>query len=150
MEKFGKLMKNCARQGKIQLFFKCLHHTFYFHFHFSKDKAGVPLTDYKRSGGSAVSGAIWWNLLRLFPTDRFDPTARPSDQISHWQSKITSDRQTKFWHGRLPLITSDYYFPLTQVLPLPDFSSNFSSDPPISRAMGHRLQVREKLGKLTS
>ena len=58
-------------------------------------KAGVPLTDYKRVGGSTVGASIGRNLLRLFFIDRFDPTARPSDQISHWQSKITSDRRTK-------------------------------------------------------
>ena len=99
-------------------------------------KAGVPLNDYKRIGGSAVGGSIGWILLRLFSTDRFDPTAQPSDQISHWQSKITSDRRTKVWHGRLPPITYDYYFPLTQVLPLLDFSSDFSTDPPILRSVG--------------
>ena len=99
---------------------------------FGPCKSGVPLTDYKRVGGSAVGGSIGWNLLRLFSTDRFDPIARPSDQISHWQSKITSDRRTKVWHGRLPLITSDYYFSPTQVLPLPDFSSG----PPILRSVG--------------
>ena len=32
--------------------------------------------------------------------------------------------------------TSDYYFPPTQVLPLPDFSSDFSSDPPILPSVG--------------
>ena len=94
------------------------------------------MTDYKRVGGFAVGGSIGWNFLRLFSTDRFDPTARPSDQISHWQSKITSDLRTKVWHGRLPPITSDYYFPPTQVLPLPDFSSDFSPDPPILWSVG--------------
>ena len=97
---------------------------------------GVPLTDYKRIGGFAVGGSIGWKLLRLFSTDRFDSTARPSDQISQWQSKITSDRRTKVWHVRLPPITSDYYFTPTQVLPLPDFSSDFSSDPSILRSVG--------------
>ena len=97
-------------------------------------KAGVPLTDYKRIGGSAVGGSIGCYLLRLFSTDRFDPTARPSDQIS--QSKITSDRRTKVWHGRLPPITSIYYFPPMQVLPLPNFSPDFPSDHPILRSVG--------------
>ena len=95
-------------------------------------KAGVPLTHYKRVGGSAVGGSIGWNLLRSFFTDRFNPTTQLSDQISHCQSKITYDCRTKVWHGRLPPNTSDYYFPPTQVLPLLDFPS----DPPILRSVG--------------
>ena len=35
-------------------------------------------------------------------------------------------------YRRLP---PDYYFPPTQVLPLPDFSSDFLSDPPILRSV---------------
>ena len=98
----------------------------------------VPLTDYKRIGGSAFSGSSVWNLLRLFSPDRFDPIARLLGQISQWQWNITPDCRTQVWRVRLLPITSDYYLPTTQVLPLVWFSSNFPPDPPILWFVGHR------------
>ena len=116
----------------------------------SRDNLTVAMENYLKSSDQSLKPAS------QCPTDRricgsgdeicsdyFPLIVRPSDQISHWQTKITSDRRTKVWHGRLPPINSDYYPPPppppTQVLPLHDFSSDFLSDPPIIRAMGRRL-----------
>ena len=120
---------DCYDYFRTRLVSQC--HLSQFPVSFVPHKVGVPLTNY---------GSIGWNFLRLFSTDCFDPiapsSARPSDQISHWQSKIITDRRTKVWHVSLPPITSDYYFPLMQFLPLPDFPSDFPPDPPILLSVG--------------
>ena len=109
-------------------------------------EAGVPLTDYKRIGGSAVGGSIGWNLPRLFSTDRFDPAARPSEQILAIisvaiKNYLRSSDKSLTWQT-----TADYL----QILFSPDASSRtgrffirfsiWTSDPPISRPMWRQLK----------
>ena len=92
--------------------------SFEYEYDLQANKAGVLLTDYNRMGGSAVGGSI------RFSSDRFDPTARPSDQIL----AIISVAMEKYLRSSDQSLTcqttadhSDYQFSLMQVLPLPDF-----------------------------
>ena len=93
--------------------------------------ASVPSLDYNRIWGYAVSGSIGWNLLRLFWPDRFNLTAQLSSQL--WVTVKNYPRSSDLvWHVRLPPITSDFHFPVTQVLQLPIFHPTLRS--PIRRA----------------
>ena len=121
-------------------------------------KASVPLADYFRIWRSPVGDSIWWNLLRLFCPDHFDPTAWQAGWNSWWQSQNYRLSLDRVWHVRLPLITpDDYYFspdtssPTDQYLIRPSdpptvnwtlWSPNGQLDPLIpQRAIGRQLNM---------
>ena len=65
-----------------------------------------------------LARSVWSHSLTFGPN--FSMTVKNYLRSSDW-----------VWHVRLQLITSDYYFPLTQVLRLAQFSSDFPPNPPI-------------------
>ena len=129
---------------------RCVHPTLYFynliHHICYCNKAGVPLTDYKRIGGPVDGGLIRSNLLQLFSTDRFDPIARPSDQIT----ALAIENYLQSWDQSLTWQTTADYpqlsFSSNSISPTAQFFIRFStgpSDPLIIRAMGRRLNSVE-------